>query len=131
MNMNYDLLAALHAECFPNKPWPAEEFSKLQKSGAEIILSDNSFIVWRTVLDESEIVSIGVHPDMRCAGIASALLGMMCKSLKSQGVRMVFLEVAAGNIPAIKLYERNGFIKIGARPKYYDGIDAVTMKKDL
>jgi ribosomal protein S18 acetylase RimI-like enzyme len=35
------------------------------------------------------------------------------------------------NTPARRLYESNGFEQIGVRPKYYDGIDAILMKKDL
>lgn len=39
-------IANLHKLCFPNKPWDASEFASLQKTGAEIIASENGFIVW-------------------------------------------------------------------------------------
>ena len=45
--------------------------------------------------------------------------------------KKIFLEVSADNIPAQKLYKKNGYVKIGVRPKYYDGVDAILMSKDL
>ena len=124
-------LADLHAKCFPHKPWTADDFADLKKSGCEIIASQNGFIVWRAVADEAEIISIGVAPDARRAGIAAAMLGIMENELKKNGIKSIFLEVAEDNLPARQLYKNNGYNEIGIRPKYYDGIDAIMMKKDL
>ena len=117
--------------CFPHKPWTADDFADLKKSGCEIIASQNGFIVYRVTLDEAEIITVGVHPDARNTGIASAMLGIVIGELKKSGVKSVFLEVAENNTPARKLYKSNGFSEIGVRPKYYDGIDAIMMKKEL
>lgn len=124
-------LANLHKLCFPHKPWTADDFADLKKSGCEIIASQNGFVVYRVTLDEAEIITIGVHPDARNTGIASAMIGIVLGELKKSGVKTVFLEVATDNTPARRLYETNGFVQIGVRPKYYDGIDAILMKKDL
>lgn len=124
-------LANLHAKCFPNKPWSAADFADLKKSGCEIIASQNGFIVYRQTLDEAEIITIGVAPDARRSGIAAAMLGIVEQELKKSGVKSIFLEVAENNAPARKLYEQNGYVQIAVRPKYYDGIDAIMMKKDL
>lgn len=124
-------LANLHKLCFPHKPWTADDFSDLKKSGCEIIASQNGFVVYRVTLDEAEIITIGVHPDARNTGIASAMVGIVLGELKKSGVKTVFLEVATDNTPARRLYETNGFVQIGVRPKYYDGVDAILMKKDL
>ena len=124
-------LAKLHQTCFPHKPWGADDFADLQKSGCEIIASQNGFIVWRAILDEAEIITIGVHPDARRSGIAAAMLGIMAADLKKRGVKHIFLEVAADNVAARVLYEQDGFVQIGVRPKYYDGIDAIMMRKDI
>ena len=126
-----DKVAHLHALCFPDKPWSASDFMDLKKSGCEIVASDNGFIVWRTVADEAEIISIGVAPDARRNGIAGALILLMEQELKKQSIRNVFLEVSEVNIPAKKLYEKYGFLATGKRPKYYDGIDAIIMTKEL
>lgn len=124
-------LAELHKLCFSHRPWDADDFRDLKKSGCEIVASENGFIVWRTVCDEAEIITIGVHPAVRGAGIATAMLGLMEHEIKKAGVKKIFLEVSAENAPAIALYKKCGFIQNGRRPKYYDGIDAVLMKKEI
>ena len=50
---------------------------------------------------------------------------------KKRGAKKMFLEVAENNHPARALYEHNGYIQIGMRPKYYDGVDAILMEKQL
>jgi ribosomal-protein-alanine N-acetyltransferase len=124
-------LADLHKKCFPNRPWSADDFRDLKQSGCEIIMSENGFIVYRIAVDEAEIITIGVAPDFRRSGIASAMIGIIEKNLKSQGVKKIFLEVASNNTAAQKLYENMGFGTVGIRPKYYDGVDAILMSKDL
>ena len=127
----FDELANLHKKCFPNKPWSADDFRELKQSGCEIIMSENGFIVYRIVVDEAEIITIGVNPEKRRLGIAAAMIGIIEKNIKSQGVNKIFLEVASTNVPAQKLYENAGFKSIGLRPKYYDGVDAILMSKDI
>ena len=127
----YDELENLHKVCFPNKPWSASDFADLKKSGCDIITSQNGFVVWRVVADEAEIITIGVHPNARKSGIASAMLAIIENDIKKRGGKKIFLEVAENNEPARKLYEANGYKQIGIRPKYYDGIDAILMEKAL
>lgn len=124
-------LENLHRACFPTKPWSASDFADLKKSGCDIIASKNGFAVWRVVADEAEIITIGVHPDARKAGIASAMLVIIEADAKKRGATKMFLEVAENNHPARALYEHNGYIQIGMRPKYYDGVDAILMEKQL
>lgn len=124
-------LENLHKLCFPHKPWTAQDFADLKKSGCDIIASQNGFIVYRVVCDEAEIITIGVNPDARRTGIANAMLGIVFGDLKKRGIKHIFLEVAVDNKPAIALYEQNGFVRVGVRPKYYDGIDAIMMEKNI
>ncbi len=124
-------LEKLHHACFPHKPWTANDFADLKKSGCDIIASQNGFAVWRVVMDEAEIITIGVHPDARRGGIAAAMLTLIEADVKKRGGKKIFLEVAENNHPARALYENAGYIQIGIRPKYYDGTDAVLMEKKL
>lgn len=126
-----DELANLHRACFPNKSWSATDFAELKKSGCDIIASQNGFIVWRVIADEAEIITIGVHPDARRSGIASAMLTLAESDAKKRGAQKIFLEVAENNRPARAMYTQNGYSQIGVRPKYYDGIDAILMAKNL
>ena len=127
----FEKLSDLHKKCFPNKPWSADDFRDLKQSGCEIIMSENGFIVYRIVVDEAEIITIGVNPEKRRLGIASAMIGIIEQTTKNQGVKKIFLEVASDNIPGQRLYENCGFKTIGLRPKYYDGVDAILMSKDI
>ena len=124
-------LADLHKTCFPFKPWTENDFLELKNSGCEIIASDNGFIVWRLVLDEAEIITIGVHPNQRGNGIAESMLVIAENEIKKSGGKKVFLEVAENNTPALELYKKHGYIETGKRPKYYNGIDAILMEKVL
>ncbi|MBO4582879.1 MAG: GNAT family N-acetyltransferase [Alphaproteobacteria bacterium] len=127
----FNKLADLHKLCFPHKPWTAADFADLKKSGCEIVASENGFIVWRSVLDTAEIITIGVHPDARGNGIAMAMLGLLEHEVKKAGIKKIFLDVSAENTAAINLYKKCGFIENGRRPKYYDGIDAILMEKNI
>ena len=127
----FNKLANLHKKCFPKKPWSADDFRDLKNSGCEIIMSENGFIVYRIAVDEAEIITIGVNPEMRRQGIASAMIGIIEKTLLNQGIKKIFLEVATTNTPAKKLYENMGFKVVGLRSKYYDGVDAILMSKDV
>ena len=51
--------------------------------------------------------------------------------VKKRGGKKIFLEVAENNVPARALYEHNGYVQVGVRPKYYDGTDAILMEKIL
>lgn len=124
-------LANLHKLCFPNKPWSADDFADLKKSGCDVMASEHGFVVWRVVADEAEIITIGVHPDARRGGIADAMLVLVESDVKKRGGKKIFLEVAENNVPARALYEHNGYAQVGVRPKYYDGTDAILMEKIL
>ena len=127
----FNKIAELHKLCFPHKPWGVSEFRDLKKSGCEIVASQNGFIVWRSVADKAEIITIGVHPDARGTGIAIAMLGIMENEVKKAGAKKIFLEVSAENAPAIELYKKCGFVPTGLRPKNYNGVDAILMTKEI
>lgn len=83
------------------------------------------YISVNSVIDEGEVLKIVVAKEYRKLGIGNALVMDILARLKNKGVETIFLEVRSNNIPAKKLYEKNGFIKISERQKYYsDGADA-------
>lgn len=83
--------------------------------------------------DEGEIVSIACHPDARRQGCAAELLTEFEKKARDLGLRGIFLEVRKSNVPAICLYERNGFASVGLRPRFYRHPveDALLLRLDL
>lgn len=130
----YNELEKLYAQCFPEKThkWVANDFQDLKKSGCDIICSQNSFIVWRRIIDEAEIISVGVAPIARRTGTGTALMQMVENDVKQCGAKTIFLEVDEENTPAIELYKKCGFTNAGLRPHYYEnGHDAIIMKKEI
>ena len=67
--------------------------------------------------DEADIIDIGIRKDRQGEKIGSRLLAYMLDDLKG---KRVFLEVRESNAPAIGLYKKFGFQKIGMRKNYYD-----------
>jgi ribosomal protein S18 acetylase RimI-like enzyme len=79
----------------------------------------SSFISAIHVLDEIDIIEIGVIKEQRRRGIAYKLISRLQKHCIKNGIRKIFLGVAENNIAAISLYEKTGFNKIGIRKNYY------------
>ena len=64
---------------------------------------------WVTGRRVGEIESLSVLPDLRGAGIGSALLDGLERALADDGVTDLVLGVLPGNDAARRLYERRGF----------------------
>ena len=86
----------------------------------------------QTVLDETDMMNIAVHPDYRRCGVARQLVEELVADLKRRGSRCLTLEVRASNDPARKLYEKLGFQQIGLRKNYYRNPreDALILRKE-
>ncbi len=121
-------LAALQAACF-DEHWSAASVAGLLSGfgtfgfwalihGVQGRLPVG-YVLVRAVGDEAEILSIAVLLERRGHGIAAGLLARALDAAAQRGARKVFLEVAAGNAPAIGLYARAGFAKAGVRRAYY------------
>ncbi|SOD70390.1 ribosomal-protein-alanine N-acetyltransferase [Jatrophihabitans sp. GAS493] len=87
----------------------------------------------RVIGKEAEILTVGVVPSARRAGIATLLLRHLLADARRRSADEVFLEVRVDNEAAINLYRREGFADLGRRRGYYDGgrVDALTMHRRL
>ncbi len=56
------------------------------------------------------ITSVSVLKEWTGKGIAARLMSRCIEHAKASGMRQISLEVASENTPAIKLYERGGFV---------------------
>ncbi|WP_380877122.1 ribosomal-protein-alanine acetyltransferase [Sphingomonas sp. DBB INV C78] len=84
------------------------------------------FALCRAILDEAELLLIGVAPRFRRRGIGQALLDRVIETAGSRDVHHLHLEVRQGN-DAIALYHRNGFRQVGHRSNYYRGRDGILL----
>ena len=82
--------------------------------------------------DDAEIALIAVREDHRRRGIGEKLLERAAEEAKEGGAKNVFLAVRTGNSAARALYEKNGFVPVYVRNRYYsDGEDALVMVRSL
>ena len=73
----------------------------------------------QSVLGETDMMNIAVHPDYRRQGIAEQLVTRLVEELKARETHSLMLEVRVSNDPARKLYEKLGFQQVGLRKNYY------------
>lgn len=115
-------------------PWSAKSFEgELDNTAAYYTIALNNGHVagyggfWR-ILDEGHITNIAVARSYRGQGIGKAVLAQMIKRAAALKIERMTLEVRVSNVAAIRLYEKFGFVTLGARPKYYEnGEDALIM----
>jgi len=89
------------------------------KMGNEIV----GFAGIKIILDEANIMNIAVKIDKRKLGIGSLLMENVIKIADNLNCNTITLEVNENNIPAIFLYEKYHFERIGLRKKYYNNTD--------
>lgn len=89
------------------------------------------YISFRILYERAELTYLYVDNEYRNKNIAKKLLAVMQEVLKKNAVETVTLEVSILNDCAIHVYEKMGFKKIGKREKYYQGIDALLMIKEV
>jgi tRNA threonylcarbamoyladenosine biosynthesis protein TsaB len=134
------VLAELHAEAF-GTGWSAAEFQSLLDipgTSATVALDRGrpvAMLVTRQADDEAEVISIGTRPADQRRGIARQLLAAHFSRPAHQGIRRIFLEVAASNVAAQSLYTGLGFREVGRRRDYYARAsgreDAIILRKDV
>ena len=118
--------ARLHAADFAH-PWPADEIAAIIARPTTLAAAAldpmsgalRGFVLARLAADEAEILTIAVAVTLRGRGVGRALLSEALRQASNAGARAIFLEVDEGNAPAIALYRRLGFSKVGERVGYY------------
>ena len=130
-------IAALEKICFSD-PWSERSIaSELDNKLAFWLVATEGktvagYIGSQTVMEETDMMNVAVHPDFRRQGIAEALVSGLVEHLKAMGSHCLTLEVRASNAPAIALYEKLGFAEIGRRKNYYRNPreDALILRKE-
>lgn len=139
------MIATLHARCF-ERQWGTAEIAELLAQDTVLCLvvrlvgkpdlAPLAFAIVRNVVDEAEILSIGVDPKHRRRGLARKLMEEIVRRLHGERTRSLFLEVDQANKPATGLYQQMKFQIVAERPAYYnnpagDKSTALVMRLDL
>ena len=137
-----DEVERIEKESF-SEPWSRDAFEdatdngfhriyclKLGTENADITVA---YIGWAVVSGEAEITNVAVDAKFRGKGCGNELMKHAMAAFEKEGVEKIFLEVRAGNAPAIGLYEKFGFRGIGVRKNFYrfPTEDAIVMMKNM
>lgn len=80
----------------------------------------------------ARLYSLAVAPSHRGHGVAQKLLSGIEHAARAAGCSEIRLEVRPDNASAIAFYARQGYLRFGSYPNFYeDGADAHRMRKDL
>ena len=139
----FNELLRIDKEIFGHAAWGADGFKDSVQNSYDRIFAatekDNAggaskkllgFGIVR-ILDDGEIILIGVDAPYRQQGAGRMLLETLVSTAAGQGAGAVFLEVRRSNEAAVSMYEKAGFVTERIRKAYYTqpAEDAVIMRK--
>lgn len=115
-----------------------------QKSYADALANENAYYLvaeqegsvvaccglWQS-FEDADICNVAVETGCRRQGIAENMLLFLMQEGKKRGIANFTLEVRRSNIPAVRLYEKLGFVTEGVRKGFYENPkeDALIMWK--
>lgn len=136
-----DALYDIELQC-SSSPWSMQQFQRLcegdRAPGTQATVLQTGrdvagFVIYNQIVDTGCILNIAVHPQSRRLGYGRQLLLSALDAMRADDARCCQLEVRAGNMSAIHLYEQQGFRRDGVRRDYYPAAvgreDAVLMSR--
>lgn len=117
-------VAEIEKECFAS-PWSEKSLSEeTENSSAYFFVADITgeivgYMGTISVFGECSVTNIAVKEKHRGKGIASSLLERAILNSIYLDDEFITLEVRKSNTPAISLYEKYGFRKMGERKNFY------------
>lgn len=120
-----DAVTALEESCF-SMPWKRRDFEDILTNPDRFYLvaeSGNTIVggcMLTMIAGEGDVSNVAVYEKYRGNHIATALMQELFRMGEEKGIRDFTLEVREQNQPAIRLYERAGFVSEGVRPNFYD-----------
>lgn len=127
LHAHLDEAAGLHGALF-ERPWSRsaleELFTAPGTTGAAVVDAVGGhrfagFVLFRSLGDFAEILTVAVAPEYRRQGLGRMLLRHAVRKAREAGAERLLLEVQDGNLPAMRLYEKLGMTAIDRRPNYY------------
>lgn len=109
-------------------PWSHGNFADSLLSGyqAQLLMADarllGYFVAMRGV-DEVHLLNITVAPQFQGQGWGRVMLDALALWSRGQGAQWLWLEVRQSNERAQRIYERQGYRRVGERKNYYPAVD--------
>ena len=113
---------------FINKEYLENELKNNPYAKVLLLKEDNKvigYIYYSDIYERVEINQFEIDESYRNKGNGNLLLQEMINKVNKD----ITLEVREDNTYAIKVYEKNGFIKTATRKGYYNGIDGILMER--
>lgn len=126
----------IEKECF-SLPWSHQSFAEsiAREDTIFLVCVDNTEVITGYIgmylsFDEASVTNVAVASQFRKKGCGKHLVMAAKEAAKEAGATSIFLEVRFSNEPALSLYKRQGFEKIGIRKNFYQHPveDAIIMK---
>lgn len=127
-------VAALEARIHAS-PWTIGNFRDALAAGysARVGERDRRIVAYGVLMlvpGEAQILNLSVVPEARREGHGRTLLRRFVDDARRLGAEQIFLEVRASNVPAIRLYENEGFAPVARRVGYYPGASSDAPRED-
>jgi ribosomal-protein-alanine N-acetyltransferase len=131
---------ALEVQLFPDA-WSVETFwselAHVPETRHYVVAEDEGELVGYAGLaavgHQADVQTVAVAPTAQGRGLGRLLLDALLAEARRRAATEVLLEVRAENEPALALYRRAGFERIGVRRGYYQpgGTDALVLRLRL
>jgi ribosomal-protein-alanine N-acetyltransferase len=136
-----DRLYEIETECFTREAFTRTQIAQLLSGYNSIALIARvegqivGFVIGEIYVDgrvlQGHICTIEILRSFRRRGIGKKLLQEIEELFKQKGVKASALEVREDNIPAIELYRKLGYEKIGRLRNYYGEAHGLYLGKTL
>ena len=119
-----DLVVAIEQRAYAHA-WSRLNFLDALHAGyqAQMLLADNGEVLGYFVamkgVDEVHLLNITVAVEHQGQGLAGLMLDALAVWTRGQGLHWIWLELRLGNAAALRVYERQGFRRVGVRKDYY------------
>ncbi|MCR5457524.1 MAG: ribosomal protein S18-alanine N-acetyltransferase [Clostridiales bacterium] len=117
LELSWELEKETFAHPFPKLEADSESIKSIAVYSYDVFCG---YINYRTVLDESEIMTIAVRKEFRRHGLGNVLIKAFEEECRKNGIKSIYLEARKTNVAARTMYEHFGFEQIGFRKNYYD-----------
>jgi ribosomal-protein-alanine N-acetyltransferase len=109
-------------------PWTRGNFADSLRSGyqAQLLVGSDQLLGYFVAMkgvDEVHLLNITVAPQYQSQGWGRIMLDSIALWARGQGAQWLWLEVRASNERAQRIYERQGYRRVGERKAYYPAAD--------